>query len=501
MTTLTIEACTFSLQGLRLERGMTDQPLNQPLPGQAVPGVPLSRSSEPNVTGLPDLTALPDSFVTQLADQLAARLGLNSTAPATSAATSTAHAVRGHWSLTPAPCSQPDTIPGSPLDRRTPQPDSAERSASGSEPPSQSSPATSGAGGDTVAGETAVTLRDCLERLQPLRSWSPSTAAEYRRLVESWERWHVERKQPQPDIRNIAEGDFWEFAQWRGWRPGQPRLERSWDYFGCLLKTQMPKAPGIPHGLHPDEAILRYLPNSGVPAKPALDRDEQAERQQARKKKSRRHTVDEMDRMLLAARSASWPESTGDLATPAECSALMLALLWYFGMTRDDVLLLRADAFDFEDNTLTYTREKTARYEDSAIVGPLPIPEVILPLIRKVVSAAQAVGNKQLFRVTKSQCRSATKMITPHMRRIYEAADVEPLPYCGGLGWFPGWRKTAVTLLRQHMKREWQEYLTGHSSGDVSSRHYDGPCESIRPLLNNEFPAPPALVELCESLG
>jgi len=343
------------------------------------------------------------------------------------------------------------------------------------------------------------------------RAWKGNTDDKHRWLVEHWESWFADRQIEQPDVRHFKSGMFCEFAIWRGWQvEGSKKLSfkdaayknaKCWE---VLLKSQMVRSDSRPDGLPPEEAVLPWLPDHGLPPQADVEYKQQEAAAAIKLRQWVPYKVHDCDRLIRACQPTTWPICPSGQVTPYETWCAVWSLVWIFGISMQDILMMGVESIDFDQwgcGTITYTREK-----NDVPVGPLPIPSIIRPLLSKLVRVANELNREKLFAFStklffggKDGTQRSTGEIYKRVRPMYARAELQPRVVKGKKRWFHGWRAATVTRWK-NVAPSWQEYITGHSPSTISDGHYASPEPDILIPLIESCEMPDALREVIEAL-
>lgn len=342
-----------------------------------------------------------------------------------------------------------------------------------------------------------VLLTDCLEWLQSQRDWAPDTASQYRQLCSDWSVYWFAQGEPEPDIRDLQDGFFAPFAEWRDWSPQNARKHAK--NFRTLLRSQM-SAGVIRYGRSPGEAVLDYVPSDGLPKK---KRERSPEVAFDLKIQTAKLDADDCSALIRASRSRRWPRFQSDLIGPPLVWAGLWSIAWLYGIRQRDLVSLDIRNFDLSEWTLTYLETKGGK-----IVGPNPVPTWLRPLLLLLIEAAEDDGRTCLFPFSPAMRRHkpSNKAFYRHCEEVYAMAGVEPLLRKHGDGWLKdwihGWRRSCIVAWKRHAPG-YQRFITGHKMvGDISDDHYAAGrvLDDLRDFVET-YPCPEAITELNQHLG
>ena len=342
-----------------------------------------------------------------------------------------------------------------------------------------------------------VLLLDCFRWLETQRDWSPDTTSQYRQLCSDWSAFWKFRGELEPDIRELSDGFFVPFAEWRGWKERTARKHAT--NFRTLLKSQMSSA-AVSYGRSPADAVLEYVPFDGLRKK---RRERSREVAFDRQIQTAKLDAADCSALIRASDSQTWPRFKSKRIGPAAVWAGVWSLAWLYGIRERDLAAIDVRNFDRSDWTLTYLETKTGK-----LVGPNPVPSWLRPLVQLLIDAAGDEGRSWLFPFPASMRKQkpSNKAFYRHCDEVYSAAGVKPLLRKHGDGfvtdWIHGWRRSCIVAWKRHAPG-YQRFITGHKLvGDVSDDHYAAGrvLDDLRDFVET-FPRPSALVELNQRLG
>lgn len=388
----------------------------------------------------------------------------------------------------------PDPAPGKTKGFSTPD-DGTENPVSGDvEPVPESAPAAPLTG-------PKITLRRCFDELRgavdgiPRRvKWGRDSESQFRSLVKHWELWFQETGETEPDVRQIADGDFAKFAAWRGWELAERNASKNAGYFIKLLRSQTGRSASCKFGKSPADVVLNYVPDHGLPISEEETEDTSGDVWDEQID-LRRFDAAEFSALIDASQGFDWPECSGTELNPGLVWALVWGLDWYCGIRRSNLLLFDVRCFNLKLGMFRYRETKKKK------PMTLPIPSWLRPLIERHIADAKRDGRQRLFPFPKSVCSSSSSVLYPRVESIYQRAELEPLIGPNGRSyWFHGLRSSCISEWKSRHPG-YQRFVTGHKTeNDVSDEHYARVQKELREFAES-FPVPDALQRIVDFLN